>query len=46
MKKKKKKVGPKPNRLKIDGNWEEAMGEAVKKEKPEDGWPDDKNDKK
>ena len=34
------KSGPEPERLKLDGDWEEAMGEAMKKPRPEDGWPD------
>jgi hypothetical protein len=38
MKKKPKKVGktrgPKPQRLKIDGDWEAAVGKAVKKAPP------------
>jgi hypothetical protein len=39
---KKKKPGPKPNHLQIDGNWENAVKKAVKKEKPKDGWPEGK----
>ena len=34
-----KKTGPKPDALKIEGDWESAMGKAVKKERPKDGWP-------
>ena len=44
--KKQNKKGPKEEKLKIDGNWEDAVEKAVKKEKPEEGWPDDKKDKK
>lgn len=36
------KPGPDPERLKIEGDWEEAMGEALKKKKPPDGWPKQK----
>ena len=33
--------GPEPERLKITGvaNWEDAVGIAVQKKKPADGWP-------
>ena len=41
---KKKKTGPKTGRLKIDGDWESAMGKAVKKKKPKDGWPEHDKD--
>lgn len=41
---KKKKTGPKSERLKIDGDWESAMGKAVKKKKPKDGWPKEDRD--
>lgn len=33
------KPGPKPDRLVIDKLWEEAVGEALPKERPKDGWP-------
>jgi len=43
----KKKPGAKPDHLKIDGDWEDAMGKAVKKKRPEGGWPKpDKNKEK
>ncbi len=35
----KKRPGPDPERVKIEGDWEEAVGEALKKPRPEDGWP-------
>lgn len=38
---KKKKTGPKPDNLKIEGDWKSAMGKAIKKEKPKKGWPKD-----
>lgn len=41
MKKKihKKKRGPKPDTIKIEGNWQTAVGKALKKKRPEKGWP-------
>jgi len=37
----KSKRGPKPNQLKIDAdNWEDVVKKALKKERPEEGWPD------
>jgi hypothetical protein len=45
--KNKPKCGPKPNHLKIDmENWEEAIGKALRTEKPKDGWPDKSKKKK
>jgi hypothetical protein len=37
------KPGPKPDHLKLEGYWEEAMKKALKKEKPKEGWPDEKD---
>ena len=37
------KPGPKPETVKIEGDWEDAMDQALAKEKPQDGWPDHKN---
>ena len=34
------KPGPKPNHLKIEGDWQEAIKKAVEKKKPKNGWPD------
>jgi len=42
----KEKTGPKPDRVKIDKDWEEAMGDALKKERPAEGWPKPEKDKK
>ena len=42
----KKTTGPKPDRLKIDGNWEDAIGKALKKKRPENGWPEPEKKKK
>ena len=43
MKKAKKKIpakrGPKPKLVKIEGNWEGALGQALKKKRPKAGWP-------
>jgi hypothetical protein len=34
-----KRTGPKPERVKVKGNWEDAIGKALKKERPKEGWP-------
>ena len=34
-----KQPGPKPDRLHIDGDWEEAVKKALKKKRPKEGWP-------
>jgi hypothetical protein len=31
--------GPEPERLKIDGAWEDAVRDALKKKPPPGGWP-------
>ena len=36
MKKKPKKTGPKPDTVKLDGDWQDAMNKAIKKEKPKE----------
>lgn len=33
------KPGPEPERLKIQGDWEEAMKRALGKKRPPEGWP-------
>jgi hypothetical protein len=33
------KRGPKPDTLKIEGSWQKAVGKALKKKRPENGWP-------
>ena len=33
------KPGPKPDRLKIQGNWRDAMKQSLQKRKPAEGWP-------
>ena len=37
---KKQKPGPKEDHLKIDGDWEASVKQALGKEKPVDGWPE------
>lgn len=32
--------GPKPERVKIKMPWEKAVSDALKKERPKDGWPE------
>jgi hypothetical protein len=32
-------VGPKPDLLKIDGDWKEAVKKSLAKKKPVSGWP-------
>lgn len=39
--KKKAKRGPTAERLKIKGDWEKAVGKALKKERPKEGWPNE-----
>jgi hypothetical protein len=46
MKKKRQKRGPKPDKLQIDGDWQEALKKAVKKKKPENGWPEEEKEQK
>jgi hypothetical protein len=33
------KRGPKPDTLKIHGDWHEAMKKSLQKKKPPEGWP-------
>jgi hypothetical protein len=37
--KKKEKPGPKPEVVKIDGNWRDAVKLSLAKKKPASGWP-------
>lgn len=32
--------GPKPDRLQIEGDWTDAVNKAIKKKRPEEGWPE------
>ena len=40
------KTGPKAERLKLEGDWKDAMTESLKKKRPESDWPDTKKKKK
>jgi hypothetical protein len=31
--------GPKPDILKIKGNWQDAVKRSLQKKKPKEGWP-------
>jgi hypothetical protein len=31
--------GPKPERLKVKGNWQRAIKQSLAKKKPPEGWP-------
>jgi len=35
----KAKSGPKPDLLKIDGDWQDAVKKSLEKKKPAEGWP-------
>jgi hypothetical protein len=41
-KKKSAKRGPKPDVLKIDGKWQDAVKKSLAKKKPAGGWPKEK----
>lgn len=34
------KRGPKPDLLKLEGDWRELMKKSLQKKKPEGGWPE------
>ncbi len=38
-KQKKQAPGPKPDVLKLDGDWKESIKKSLSKKKPVDGWP-------
>jgi hypothetical protein len=40
------KPGPKPETLKIEGNWKQAVDKALKKKRPKAGWPKPEPSKK
>ena len=42
---KKDKPGPKPDHLRLEGDWEEAVKKALAKEKPKEGWPEQEKPK-
>jgi hypothetical protein len=31
--------GPKPEMLKLKGNWRDALKQSLQKKKPKEGWP-------
>lgn len=37
----KKSTGPKPVRVKINTPWEKAVADALKRKRPEEGWPEE-----
>jgi hypothetical protein len=37
--------GPKPDTLKIEGDWKEAIKTSLNKKKPSDGWPKENDEK-
>lgn len=39
------KTGPVPERVNLDVPWEQAIGSALKKKRPKDGWPKPEKDK-
>jgi hypothetical protein len=46
MPKEKKRTGPAPERLKIEGDWMQAIENTLKRAKPTAGWPVPKAKKK
>jgi hypothetical protein len=32
--------GPKPDTLKVEGDWQKAIKKSLAKKKPKEGWPD------
>lgn len=39
-----RKRGPKPETVKIEGGWVQAVKKALKKKRPAEGWPQNKED--
>jgi len=37
----KKPRGPEPDRLKLEGDWKNAVKKSLAKKKPTEGWPKD-----
>lgn len=35
----KAKTGPKPDTLRIEGKWQDAVKKSLSKKKPAEGWP-------
>ena len=42
---KREKRGPKPETVKIDEDWEDAVKKALEKKRPKSGWPGTSEDK-
>lgn len=42
----KKRTGPKPERVKIQGDWESAVSKALSLKRPKEGWPAEPEKKK
>jgi len=42
----KKRTGPKPEHLKLKGDWQGLVGKALAKKRPERGWPKQKKAKR
>ena len=40
------KRGPKPETVKIEGDWETAIDKALAKKRPKEGWPKEKGQKR
>ncbi len=40
------KTGPKPERVRSDKNWKDAITDAMKKKRPKGGWPEPEKGKK
>jgi len=38
--KQKNKSGPEPERVKLNKPWKKAVGDALRKKRPAEGWPD------
>ena len=41
----KRKPGPDADRIQFEGDWKDAVKKALKKKRPEGGWPKPKSDK-
>lgn len=39
------KTGPEPERIKLNKPWERAVSDALTKERPAEGWPDQSKSK-
>ena len=43
---KKRKPGPKPDAVKLEGDWRDMMGKALLRKRPNEGWPKPEKSKK